>query len=104
MRDRHVRSGSVTRHVSIDTRDERDALTVTHRDVCDGERDATVTPNVTDERPERLEARAHRCGVVDETGQPCSTFTLHERCHKHRGGGIDASTVAMKTAAPQSDA
>ena len=47
MSERHGRSGSVTRHVSIDTCDGRDALTVTQRDECDGKRDATVTPTVT---------------------------------------------------------
>lgn len=47
MRNRHAASGSVTRHVSIDTRDGRDALTVTTVTQCDGKRDATVTPNVT---------------------------------------------------------
>jgi hypothetical protein len=35
--------------------------------------------------PERLEQRARLCGVVDESGQPCSTWTLHPAgCLRHR--------------------
>jgi len=34
--------------------------------------------------PERLEHVAHRCGAIDEAGEPCQTFTLLERCLRHR--------------------
>ena len=38
----------------------------------------------TDAAPERLERVAHRCGVVDEHGRPCQTWTLREACLRHR--------------------
>jgi hypothetical protein len=83
MHDRHGRSGSVTRHVPIGTRDVRDALTVTQRDERDANRDGTVTVNVTDP-PERLERIAHRCGVITEDGTECPTWTLQAKCYRHR--------------------
>jgi hypothetical protein len=34
--------------------------------------------------PERLETRAHRCGVVTETGEACRVWTLQAACLRHR--------------------
>lgn len=34
--------------------------------------------------PERLERRARHCGVIDEHGRPCQTWTLQSKCLKHR--------------------
>jgi len=36
------------------------------------------------EPPARLERRVRRCGAITETGEPCPTWTLAERCQRHR--------------------
>ena len=45
-------------------------------------RDAPVAAFVDGEHLEQR--RVHRCGVVDEHGRPCPTWTLQPKCHKHR--------------------
>jgi hypothetical protein len=51
---------------------------------CACTRTATCDRHARAVPPERLETRARQCSAIDETGRQCPTYTLRERCLKHR--------------------